>query len=224
MNAINWLDIQLLPIELSQLNEDIRDAEPIHSFLERVVNLIIRDYPWDQRSSIIASYHPSQTYQAGEWISLPIHDEKRVHPPVFQIALITQAEAVHNPIQGKFQVLTLDVNGSQTQLACGIPNAPFPPADLVGFPPEEVNWLAKWIARNYSASLQSAIKKHITSGELHGDFFNDMYIPANLHSSKTMSDPVVDKELPANSFSQPPFNRIWARILSFIRSLFRKNI
>jgi hypothetical protein len=224
MNAINWLDIQLLPIELSQLNEDIRDAEPIHSFLERVVNLILRDYPWDQRSSIIASYHPSQTYQIGEWISLPIHDEKRVHPPVFQIALITQAESVHNPIQGKFQVLTLDVNGSQAQLACGIPNAPFPPADLVGFPPEELNWLAKWIARNYSASLQSAIKKYITSGELQGDFINGMYTPVKSDVPDTGDDLALGKDPSPRSLKQPLYQRIWHKIMSFIRHFFRRGI
>ncbi len=71
------------------------------------------------------------------------------HPLVWQIAKVKKTEMAENPIQGCFQVLTLDIYGQQIQLACGIPNAPFPRSDLSQYSPQDLDWLVEWIEDVY---------------------------------------------------------------------------
>lgn len=222
MNSINWLNIHLTPEELSKLNEDIHEPVPIQSFLEKIVILILEDYPWDGRPDTIASFHPSEIYKNGQWISLPIHDKENIHPPVFQVVQVLQAELTENPIQGKFQVLILDVNGIQAKLACGIPNAPFPESKLDELSPEQRIWLAKWITNTYSENLQSECANFISKGELKGRFQNGLYTPI-IDQMTDSTTQVVTKEIdPSSSASIPVYKKFWGKLLLFIRYLFRR--
>ncbi len=222
MDSINWLNIHLTAEELSKLNEDINESVPVQSFLEKIAHLILEDYPWDGRPDTIASFHPSEIYENKQWISLPIHDREKIHPPVFQIAQVLQAELAENPIQGKFQVLTLDINGIQAKLACGIPNAPFPETKFNDLSAEQRIWLAKWITNTYSKDLQSACANFISKVELKGRFQNGLYTPIIDHMTDSTTQ-VVTKEIDPSTFaSKPAYKKFWEKLLLFIRYLFRR--
>ncbi len=218
MKAINWLNIQLTQNVLDKLNEDICEPVFIKNFLEKIVNSILEDYPWEKRPDKITSFHPTQFYENGQWISLSIHDKKQILPPVFQIAQVIQTELAENPVQGRFQVLHLDVNGVQAKLACGIPDATFLETKIDELSSEQIAWLAKWIVNAYSSALQYACSSSISKGELHGNFSNDLYVPtASKASDKTAE--LVTEELPA---SQSVYKKIWQKLLLFVRNLFRR--
>lgn len=218
MKAINWLNIQLTQMELNRLNEDIREPVSTKNFLEKLVLLILEDYPWDGRPEKIVSFHPKQFYENGQWISLSIHDKEQILPPVLQIAQVIQTELAENPVQGRFQVLHLDVNGVQAKLACGIPDAPFPETKIDKLSSEQRDWLAKWIVNAYSDALQHACSSSISKGELHGNLFNGLYIPMAAKMLDTTAD-LIAKELPA---SQSVYKKIWQKLLLFVRNLFRR--
>lgn len=222
MDSINWLNIQLSPEELYKLNEDIHESVPVPNLLEKIVLLIQEDYPWEGRADKIACFHPCEFYKNGQWISLPIHDKERILPPVFQVAQVLQAEMAENPIQGSFQVLTLDVNGLHAKLACGIPNAPFPEITLDEFSAEQRIFLANWITNVYSEALHSACTNYISKGELQGHFQNGLYIPIIAKMPDTTIDLVTKEAILPEPTSQSVFKKIWQKLLLFIKHLFRR--
>lgn len=218
MKAINWLNIQLTQNELDKLNGEIHGPVSIKSFLEKLVNLILEDYPWEKRPDKIASFHPTQFYENGQWVSLSIHDKEQILPPVFQIAQVIQTELAENPVQGRFQVLHLNVNGVQAKLACGIPDAPFQETKIDELSSEQQAWLSKWIVNAYSDALQYACSSSISKGDLHGYLFNGLYIPNASKTSDSTAD-LVAEDLPA---PQSVYKKFWLKLLIFIRILFRR--
>lgn len=222
MDSINWLGIHLTPEELSKLNEDIHEPMPVQSFLVKIVHLILEDYPWNGRTDTITSFHPTEFYENEQWISLPIHDREKILPPVFQIAQVLKAEQTENPIQGKFQVLTLDVNGIQAKLACGILNAPFPETKLDELSSEQQIWLIKWITNTYSENLLSACTNYMLKGELWGRFQDGFYTPKIIQPSDTTNQAVTEEIVPSSSTSQPIYKKLLGKILLFIKRHFRR--
>ena len=131
MQVINWLDLQPLPADLDALSERLQEALPLRKVCQLLVETILRAYPWTGRADLISCYHPSQTYKQGQKIALLMPD--RPNAPgriVWLSAQVKHARIVENPIQGHFQVLTLDTHGRQIQMAGGVPDASYPEPDL----------------------------------------------------------------------------------------------
>jgi len=215
MNFINWLNLQPSQTDLDALTKSI--SEPLHSrkVRQNLVEITLQGYPWKDRPDIIPGYHPSNTFDENEWIALPIHDVKNTHPLVWQIAKVKKSEMAENPIQGSFQVLTLEIYGLQIQLACGLPNAPFPSSDLSQYSPQDLDWLVEWIEDAYATALQPVLENLVNEGKLRGKFTGDMYI----HEQHM----IVDNEESPPLIHHPAFyQHIWSMLIKFLQKLFRK--
>jgi len=222
MKTVNWLNIQLTPNELESLNKEILEPEPISNTVKRVVGLIIKGYPWDDRQDSIDSYHPNQMYQIGQWISIPIHNSEGNHLTFFQVAKVITVESAGNPIQGKFQVLTLDAKGVKIQLACNISKADFPKIDFLSHSEQEFDLLTENIANSYSTSIQIMLEKLTKEGVLLGEFHEGTFIPKC--SENAISRPITayleEKTKPIKKKSL--IQKIWLYITIFFIRLFRR--
>ncbi|HET9587249.1 MAG TPA: hypothetical protein VFO91_00550, partial [Anaerolineales bacterium] len=125
MQVINWLELQPLPADLDALNGRLYEALPLRKVCQLLVEATLRAYPWTGRADLISCYHPSQTYEQGQRLALFLSDAQNAHPTVWLLAQVKHVRATENPVQGRFQVLTLDLHGRQIQMAGGIPNAAY---------------------------------------------------------------------------------------------------
>ena len=168
MQAINWLDLQPLPADLEALRARLQEALPMRDLSQCLVETTLRAYPWTGRADLIPCYHPSQTYQQGQRLALLIPDPQNIHQTFWLLAQVKDTKIVENPIQGRFQVLTLDAHGRQIQMAGGISDASYPEPDLASYTAEELAWLAGWISDTYAVPLQATLKKLIQEGGIRG--------------------------------------------------------
>src|ERR1044071_9829103 len=125
MQVINWLALQPLPQDLDPLRERLQEALPLHEVYEMLVKTTLRAYPWTGRADLIPCYHPSNTYKQGQRLALPISDPQKGHRTVWLLGQVKLAGFVENPIQGRFQVLSLDIHGRQIQMVAGLPDATY---------------------------------------------------------------------------------------------------
>ena len=129
MHVINWPELQPLPTDLNALRESLREALPLRNVCRLLVETTLRAYPWTGRADLISCYHPSQTYKQGQRLALFIPDSQNGRRGVWLLAQVKQARFVQNPVQGRFQTLTLDIQGRQVQMAGGIADASYPEPD-----------------------------------------------------------------------------------------------
>jgi hypothetical protein len=169
MQVINWLDLQPLPADLDALNQRLQEALPLRQVCQLLVETTLRAYPWTGRADLVPCYHPSQTYEQGQRIALFLPDRQNTHHSLWLLAQVKGARMVENPIQGRFQVLTLDTHGKQIQMAGGIPDASYPELDLSDYTSEDLAWLAKWASDTYAAALQATLKQLIQKGQIRGE-------------------------------------------------------
>ena len=177
MQVINWLDLQPLPADLDALNKRLQEALPLRKVCELLVETTLRAYPWSGRADLISCYDPSQTYKQGQRFALFIPDSQNARPIVWLLAQVKHARIVENPIQGRFQVLTLDTHGRQVQMVGGIPEASYPEPDLSNYTSEELAWLVEWVSDTYAAPLQVTLKKLIQKGQIRGGLAGQTFLP-----------------------------------------------
>ena len=179
MQVINWLDLQPLPADLEALSQRLQEALPLRDVCQLLVEVTLRasqsSSPWTGRADLIPCYHPSQTYKQGQRLALLLPDSQNKF--LWLSAQIKSAKMVENPIQGRFQVLTLDTHGKQIQMAGGILDASYPELDLLDYTAEDLAWLAKWVSDTYAAPLQATLRKLIQEGQLPGRLAGRTFVP-----------------------------------------------
>jgi hypothetical protein len=212
MQAINWLELQPLPADLEVLNERLHEALPLHHLCRLLVESTLRLYPWTGRADLIPCYHPSQTYKQGQKIALFISDTQSVqHPIVWLVARVKQVKVAENRIQGRFQVLTLDVRGKQIQMAAGIPEASYLEPDLSSYTAEDLAWLVEWISETYAASLQATLKTLIQRGQIHGGLSGEIFLPERVSG--------LSPELLHPIFAGLSAERLWIHLDEIVKDL-----
>jgi hypothetical protein len=215
---VNWLGLQPSQAEIDEVCGSFTEAVTWREFRLKLIETILRGFPRDERFDLVEAYHPAQSYAEGEWIALPIPDKNKIHPVVWQIVEVVKTEATENPVQGKFDVLTLDLRGRQFQLACGISDAPFPDSNFSNLPPEDLQWLAAWLENTYGNEIQCTLMKLWGEKRLGGKFANGKYIPM-----QATEETFTDKPEVAPVSIRPMFyQRIWIGFLFFIQKLFRR--
>ncbi len=177
MQTVNWLALQPTPAESEALQAQLLKPVPVRKACQLLAEITLQTCPWDGRADLIPFFHPSQTYQKDDWVALPIPDKQKIRPLVWQIAQVRQAEQAANPVQGKFQVITLDLYGRSIQVAAGIRLARFIEPDLSAYTPEDRAWLAEWVGNTFNLPLQETIKKLIQRGDVQGQIVNEAFIP-----------------------------------------------
>jgi hypothetical protein len=193
MQAVNWLALQPSKADLDALTGHLDQPLPVRKVCQLLARIILEGYPWEGRLDLIPFYHPSQTYRKGEWVAWPILDRQKLRPLVWQIAQVSQANPAVNPAQGKFQALTLSVQGKQFSVAASIPEARFIEPDLSAYTPEDRDWVAEWMGDTFAASLQETLQKMIQRGEIHGKIVNQDYVPeASINLSPQRLAPFFD--------------------------------
>ena len=180
MQVINWLDLQPLPADLDALSKRIQEALPLRKVCELLVEVMLRTYPWHGRADLISCYDPSQTYKQGQSFALFIPDSQNARRIVWLLAQVKQAKMVENPLQGRFQVLTLGALGRQVQMASGFPDASYPEPDLSNYTSEELAWLVEWVSDTYAAPLQATLKKLIQNGQIRGRLAGQTFLPEHV--------------------------------------------
>ena len=177
MQVINWLELQPLPADLDALNGHLQEALPLRKVCQLLVEITLRAYPWTGRTDLISCYHPSQTYEQGQRLALFISDPQNARRAVWFLAQVKQAKVAENPVQGRFQVLTLELRGRQIQMAGGIANASYVEPDLSSCTSEDLAWLAEWVSNTYAAALQTTLRKLIEKGRIGGQLAGEIFLP-----------------------------------------------
>jgi hypothetical protein len=180
MQVINWLELQPPPADLEDLREYLQTALPLRNVCRLLVETTLRAYPWAGRADLISCYHPSQTYKQGQRVALPIADSQNVRRVVWLLGQVKQVRVAENRVQGRFQVLALDIQGRQIQMAGGIPGASYPQPDLFGHTSDNLAWLVEWVSNTYAAALQAALKKLIQTGQIAGRLAGETFLPEPL--------------------------------------------
>jgi hypothetical protein len=180
MQVINWLELQPLPADLDALRERLQAALPLRKVCQLLVETTLRAYPWKGRTDLISCYHPSQTYKQGQRIALLIPDSQNVRPTVWQLAQVRHTSMAENPIQGRFQVLTVEIHGRQIQMAAGIADASYPEPDPSNYTSDDLAWLVEWVSETYAAPLQAALKKLIQKGRICGQLAGETFLPEHV--------------------------------------------
>jgi len=218
MKFVNWLNLQPSQDELDELCGEFHNPVPAREFRQKLIEITVRGFPWEERSDLIDGYHPSQSYQKDQWIALPIHDIENLHPLVWQIVRVAKTETAENPMQGAFEVLTFDIYGQQAQLACGIPNAPFPDSSLSNLSSEDLHWLAVWVEETYRENIKSAVTRLQETGKLQGKFTTGNYIPEQ-KAHEVAASKNDDTSMPPSA-KLPFYRRIWKSLLMLFRKFF----
>jgi hypothetical protein len=201
MQAINWLHLQPLPTDLEALHESLHEVMPLRKVCQLLVETTLRAYPWAERVDLISCYHPSQIYKQGQRIALFISDTQNARPAIWLVTQVRQVKAAENPVQGQFQVLTLDFQGKQIQMAAGIPNASYLEPDVSHvshYTSKELAWLVEWVSKTYVASLQTTVKKLIQTGQIGGTLAGEIFVPERTSGlSPELLQPVFEGLSPA---------------------------
>lgn len=182
MKVINWLGLQLSEREIHVLQESINGEISMRKLSQILVRSILEQYPWNDRIDLISLYHPRNSYKQGDWIALPKPDEQSIRSTYWQIAKILEVEQTENEIQGKFDVITLDLEGKQFLLAAAIPNSSYSEQNFTEWTPGGINLLAEYFADTYAKSIQSTIRKMISSGKLSGSIVGESILPNGIHA------------------------------------------
>jgi len=180
MKVINWLGLQLCEREIHALQESISGGIAVRKLSQHLVNSILEKYPWNDRTDLISLYHPRNSYNQGDWIALPKPDEQSIRPTYWQIARISDVERTENELQGKFDVIILDLDDKQQLLAANIPSSSYYEPNFSKWTPEDIVWLADHFADAYAKSIQNTIEKLISSNKLPGSIVDKNFLPNNI--------------------------------------------
>jgi hypothetical protein len=177
MHVIDWSELQPQPANLQAARERLRAALPLRSGCRLLVEIILRAYPWTGRPDRVACYHPSQTYEPDQKLALFIPAPRKAHPGIWLLTHVKDVQLVENPVQGPFQVLTLEIHGKQIQMAAGIPGASYPEPDISTYTTEEFSWLVDWVLETYAATLQATFRRLVQNGAIRGRLVGDTFLP-----------------------------------------------
>jgi hypothetical protein len=211
MQVINWLELQPLPADLDALNARLHEILPLSKVCQLLVETTLRAYPWMGRADLISCYHPSQTYKQGQRLALFLSDPQNARPTVWLSAQVKGVRVAENPIQGRFEVLTLDLQGRQIQMAGGIANASYVEPNLSSYSSEDLAWLVEWVSERYAASLKTTLKQLIQKGRICGGLAGEIFLPKQVSAlSPELLHPVFTLISPA---------RPWINLKEIVKGL-----
>ncbi|NUM46660.1 MAG: hypothetical protein HUU38_18305, partial [Anaerolineales bacterium] len=168
MQLIDWDHFQVADTDLQTINAKLSGRVHLRVLVKMLVRIVLQAYPWQNRTDLVPLFDPRKTYATGARVAIPVADSQRLRPDHWQVGEVQRTEQVENPVQGKFQVVWLDVEGKVRMLAGEVAGAePF----QISFPPEqEVDWesLVSTIVETYSPRLVEQIKLAIDEGRLQG--------------------------------------------------------
>ena len=209
MQVIDWLELQPPSADLEALRERLREALPLRRLCRLLIEITLRGYPWQGRMDLIPCYHPAHTYRASQRIALFLPDSENVRRNVWLTTHVKTVSVVENPVQGRFQVLTLDVHGRQIQMATGIEDASYPEPDLSVLRSEDRVWLVDWILKTYP--LQAIVRRLIQKGSIPGRLAGETFLPEPVTA--------ISPELLDPSFARLSPARPWISLEEIYRSL-----
>lgn len=176
MRVINWLALAPQETEIKRLRQVSKPLSE-RKLRQLLVEAILRQFPWSQRSDLISFYHPQQAYHLDEWVALPKIDPQNLRPLAWHVAQVTGLEEISNPSQGDFQMLTLTIGVQTRQVAAAIPGATFYTPTLNAYSDEDLVWLSNWVEKNFTNALQQVIKDLIASEKLTGELMSGAFLP-----------------------------------------------
>jgi len=163
VNVINWLRLQPTEAEFTNALKALQEVVHLRTLLQALVRAVLQTYPWHHRDDLIPLFDPTHCYAVGDFVALPLHDEQELRPDTWRVAQVKVVAEGHNPVQGTFQVVTIEVDGREGRYAAGL--AEDRPLSLA-FPlqdPEDLEWLVgagiteatEWIEGTEGTSVPS---------------------------------------------------------------------
>ncbi len=180
---INWLALKPTPADLAQLQARLVESLPVRKACRALVEITLSGYPWDGRDDLIPVYHPSETQRKGQYLALPLPDPQKVRPTVWQVARLKQIDYGENPVQGRFQVFTLEIAGKQIDVAAGVPLGDahrFPRLNFSKYSSEDLDYLTHWFSDIFSKPLQLVLEEACQRGHLQGRILGETFLPEGL--------------------------------------------
>lgn len=218
MQVIYWPELQFAASDVSEIAGTLKGAVHVRLACQTIVRTVLKKYPWKGRSDLLPIFDPGQNYKAGLIVALPVIDTQELRPDAWQFAKVKQVEETENPIQGKFQVVTLETQGKIEKFAAKVTNAKPLKLRFSLNDPEQFDILVSYFGDAFAHPLQETIKALLTSGRLKGQFI-DYYVLMG----KT-ADLLSEKELHILSrlFDELPATQLWLttnEILKFLMDM-----
>ena len=182
-SLINWLALRPTPTDLEQLQVRLMASLPVRQASRALVEITLSGYPWIGRDDLIPAYHPSETHRKGQYLALPLPDPQKVRPTVWQVARLKQIDYGENPVQGRFQIFTLEIAGKQIDVAAGVPLGDahrFPRLNFSKYSPEDLDYLVDWVSDIFCKPLQAALEEACQRGHLQGRILGETFLPEGL--------------------------------------------
>ena len=134
MLVLNWQKYSPTDRELEFITQNAGKVVHVRILAQGLVREALTNYPWIDRPDLASIFDPSRSYEANEIIALPERDPQGLRPDSWRIGRVASVVEAENPAQGKFQVLTIDIDGQKQMLAAAVPGAhplplEFPPID-----------------------------------------------------------------------------------------------
>ncbi|GAB4405976.1 MAG: hypothetical protein Kow00123_18450 [Anaerolineales bacterium] len=166
MDVVNWLCMRPDDSDLKRAAEGLETPTHLRKLLQALVRAILAAHPWRGRTDLVPVFDPSRRYEVGSWVALPVRDAQGLRPDTWRVARVADVADVQNPAQGKFQVVTLQVDGGMRLFAAGVAGAralpfSFPPADEQG-----MEWLVANLADAYAEPLAEVVRRACDEGRL----------------------------------------------------------
>jgi hypothetical protein len=165
MQVVNWLAFKPSDVDIKALTRESGQAVHVRLLVRDMVRGCLSAYPWQGRVDLVPLFDPSQAYQAGQAVALPRVDAQGVRPDSWRVGTVKSVDAGENPLQGRFQIVTVKVDGKEQSLASGLEQGePFTiriPTDS-----EELDMLVDDLVNHYLDSLSSIINELINQGQV----------------------------------------------------------
>jgi hypothetical protein len=211
MKVVNWLELRLQETELNYLIQNLNPVMAARKVGQLLVKVILDQYPWENRKDLIDVFHPTRKCQKGEWLAWIKKDVQALRPPTWVLGHIMRVEKTENPIQGKFQVITIEFQGKSRQFAAGITAAQWEDPDFSDLQPEEWDVLATQIADFYSETLQSTLERLCQLGQLPGHFVGETFVHNTL--------PVISTHELSKYFNRLSLDMPWLYVKDLLKLL-----
>ena len=175
IRVIDWVDFAPLAEDTAPLKLGAGQSIHIRLLVRRMVLNCLKAYPWPGRKDLIPVFHPAATYQIGQAVAWPIVDVQGIRPDTWRSGRVKSVKVGENPIQGKFQVVQLVVDGKEYWLAAALEGAKplvwrFPSDD------DELDFLADEFVNAYLPQLGKIIDDLIASGKMNAIRQGDLVV------------------------------------------------
>lgn len=214
MHVVNWLALKLEPADIAGLTEFPGAVVAARKLRQKLVQVILQQYPWEERRDLVEVFYPGRRCQKGEWLGWIQIDRQRLRPPTWVVGRVIQVEEAHNPFQGNFQVITVEIQSKIYALIAGVSAGPQIEVDFSQLAPEQIESLVVQLADAYAGHLQSALEIQIQNGALPGRFVGETFI----HNDQ----PVVPAEEFTPYFDALSPNKPWLTAAELFGALLTK--